>query len=106
MATKVRVPRNASVFGGWKGLLEIDGDVLRVVGEDPANNLEGDCSQVKRCSFNSYNGLWALRMRDGRKLYLQTAGLILSADRTPAGRAVNKSIKQLLAKHGVRRFSV
>jgi hypothetical protein len=106
MATKVRVPGGAIAFGGWKGLLEIDGDVLRVVGEDSANHLEVDCSQVKRCSFNRINGLWALRMKDGRKLCLQTAGLILSADRSPAGRAANRSIKQLLATHGVRRFSI
>lgn len=106
MASKVRVTRNAVAFGGWKGLLEIDGDVLRVVGEDPGNHLEIDCSQVKRCSFNSNNGLWAMRMKDGRKLYLQTAGVILSADRSPAGREANESISQLLAKHGVRGFSV
>ena len=106
MATKVRVPRTATVFSGWKGLLEIDGDVLRVVGDDPANHLEVNCSQVKRRSFNSLNGLWALRMKDGRKLYLQTSGLVLSADRSPAGRAANRSIKQLLAKHGVRGFPI
>jgi hypothetical protein len=102
----VRLSRNAIAFGGWKGLLEIDGDVLRVTGEDPSNHLEVDCSQVKRCSFNSNNGLWAFRMEDGRKLYLQTSGLILSADRSPAGRAANDSITQLLAKHAVRGFSV
>lgn len=104
MATNVRVPGGAVVFGGWKGLLEIDGDVLRVVGQNPANHLEVDCSQVKRCSFNWINGLWALRMKDGRKLSLQTAGLILSADRSSAGWAANRSIKQLLANHGVHRF--
>jgi hypothetical protein len=106
MATKVRVTSGPVAFGGWMGLLEIDGDVLRVVGEGPGNHLEVDCSQVKRCSFNRINGLWALRMNDGRKLCLQTTGLILSADRTPAGRAANRSIKQLLAKHGARRFSI
>ena len=106
MASKVRVPRSAIAFGGWRGLLEIDGDVLRVMGEDPANQLEVDCAQVKRCSFNSNNGLWAFRMRDGRKLYLQTSGLILSADRSPAGRAANDSINRILSKHGVRGFSV
>jgi hypothetical protein len=106
MASKVRVPRSAIAFGGWRGLLEIDGDVLRVTGEDPANYLEVDCSHVKRCSFNSNNGLWAFRMKDGTKLYLQTAGLILWADRSPAGRAANDSINQLLAKHGVLRFPV
>ncbi len=106
MATTARVPGGARAFGGWKGVLEKDGDVLRVVGKDSANHLEVDCSQVKRYSFNRINGLWALRMKDGRKICLQTAGLILSADRSPAGRATNRSIKQLLAKHGARRFSI
>lgn len=39
---------------------------------------------MKRYSFNSNNGLWALRMRDGRKLYVQMSGQILSADRSAA----------------------
>jgi len=86
--------------------LELDGDVLRVVGDDPANRLDIDCAQVKRCSFNSNNGLWAFRLKDGKKVYLQTSGLLLSADRSSAGRAANGSIAELLAKHGVRGFSV
>jgi hypothetical protein len=44
-------------------------------------------------------------MKDGRKLYLQTAGLILSADRSAADRAANASINQVLAKHVVRGLS-
>lgn len=106
MASKVRVPRSVVALGGWKGLMEIDGDVLRVIGDDPSNHLDVDCAQVKRCSFNSNNGLWAFRMNDGRKLYLQTSGLILSADRSPAGRSANDSIAELLRKHQVRGFSV
>jgi len=93
-------------FGGWKGLLEIDGDVLKVVGEEPQNTLEIDCSAVKRCSFNSNNGLCVFRMKAGDKHYLQTSGSILSADRSPEGRATNAVIAQLLASHGVRRFTV
>ena len=86
--------------------MEIVGNVLRVLGDDPSNQLEIDCSQVKRCSFNSNNGLWAFRMKDGKKRYLQTSGLILSADRSQAGRAATDSIAELLGKHGVRGFSV
>lgn len=86
--------------------MEIVGDVLRIVGEDPANRLEIDCSQVKRCSFNSNNGLWAIRMKDGKTRYLQTSGLLLSADPSQAGRQATESISELLAKHGVRGFSV
>nr|MDT0656400.1 hypothetical protein [Micromonospora sp. DSM 115978]MDT0658640.1 hypothetical protein [Micromonospora sp. DSM 115978] len=86
--------------------MEILGDVLRVVGEDPTKRLEIDCAQVKRYSFNSNNGLWAFRMKDGKKLYLQTSGLILSADRSKAGRMATESIAGLLAKHGVSGFSV
>ncbi len=86
--------------------MEIVGNVLRVVGEDPPKQLDIDCSQVKRCSFNSNNGLWAFRMKDGKKLYLQTSGLILSADRSEAGRAATESIGELLRQNGVRHFSV
>jgi hypothetical protein len=104
MMSKVRVPSTGLAFGGWKGVLTVDGDVLRVAGEDPSNVLGIDCAQVKRCSFNSNNGLWVFRMKDGRKVYLQTSGLILSADRSPAGRETNAAINGLLRKHGVRRF--
>jgi hypothetical protein len=104
--SKVRVTNNGMALGGWKGQMEIVGDVLRVVGDDSVNRIDIDCAQVKRCSFNSNNGLWAFRMKDGKKVYLQTSGLILSADRSEAGRAATKSIGELLGKHGVRGFSV
>ena len=86
--------------------MEIIGDVINVVGEDPTNRLEIHCAEVKRCSFNSNNGLWAFRMKDGKKIYLQTSGLLLSADRSEAGRAATESIAGLLAKHEVPGFSV
>lgn len=44
-------------------------------------------------------------MTAGTKLYLQTSGAILSADRSEAGRAATVAIAQLLAKHGVRGFT-
>jgi hypothetical protein len=40
-------------------------------------------------------------MKDGKKLYLQPSGLILSADRSEAGRAAIESIAELLAKQGI-----
>ena len=101
MTAKVRVPRYPIALGGWRGQLEIAGDVLHVTGEDPANRLEVDCGQVKRFSFNSNSGLWAFRMKDGKKLYLQTSGLLMSADRTEAGSAATESIGELLANKGV-----
>ena len=104
MTSKVRVPSTFWALGGWKGSLTVDGDVLRVTGEDPSKSLDIDCTQIKRYSFNGRNGLWAFRMKDGRKLYLQTSGFILSADRSPAGREANAEISQLLRKRGVRRF--
>ncbi len=104
MTSKVRVPSTGLAFGGWKGSLTVEGDILRVTGEDPSNHLDIDCTQIKRYSFNGRNGLWALRMKDGRKLYLQTSGMILSADRSPEGRETNVEIKKLLRKLGVRRF--
>lgn len=106
VSATVRVPSGPIAFGGWKGRVHVDGDVIRVVGDDPAKTLEIDAREVRRCSFNSSNGLWAFRMKNGTKLYLQTSGTILSADRTDAGRAANESISALLAKHGVPGFAV
>jgi len=80
--------------------------VLRIVGDDPAKRLDIDFAQVKRCSFIGNSGLWALRMKDGKKIYLQTSGTILSADRSPAGRETNAAIEQLLGKHRVKGFSI
>ena len=106
MTSKVRVPSTGLALWGWKGTLDVDEDVLRVVGQDPSKRLDIDCAQIKRCSFNSNNGLWAFRMKDGRKVYLQTSGLILSADRSPAGRETNRAICELLDKHQVKGFAV
>lgn len=106
MTSKVRVPSTALALGGWKGTLDIDGDLLRVVGEDPSNRLDIDCAQIERCSFNGNNGLWLFRMKDDQKIYLQTKGLILSADRSSAGREANAAIVELLRKHRVKGASV
>ena len=86
--------------------MEIDGTVLHIVGDDPAKRLDIDCSEVKRYSFNSNNGLWALRMRDGRKLYVQMSGHILSADRSPASKAATQAVRELLSEHAGFGFSV
>jgi hypothetical protein len=106
VAAKVRVTRGPVSFGGWKGQLEIVGNVLHIVGDDPANYLDIDCAQVKRYSFNSNNGLWALRMRDGRKLYVQTSGFLLSADRSEAGKAATRSISSLLKENAAHGFQI
>ena len=45
-------------------------------------------------------------MKDGKKVYLQTSGLILSADRSPAGREANTAINELMRRHRVKGFSV
>ena len=101
MNAKVRVPRTGITFGGWKGRMEVEGKLIRVVGDDPVNRLDIDPAQVRRCSFNPRNGLWAFRVKDGQKLYLQTSGQILSADRSPMGQAANEWIHALLVEHEV-----
>lgn len=106
MATAVKVTRNGVAFGGWKGQMEIDGAVLRIVGDDPGNRLDIDCSEVKRYSFNSNNGLWALRMRDGKKLYVQMSGQFLSADRSAAGREATHAVHGLLSEFAGKGFSI
>lgn len=106
MATKVRVRRTPLVFGGWEGLLVIKGDVLRITGTNSHDRLDIDCSTVRRCRFNWTNGLWSLRMKDGTRIYLQTSGWLMSARGRPESRAANTAIRQLLAKHGVRRIMI
>jgi hypothetical protein len=101
MTSKVRIASTALALGGWKGTLDVDGDLLRVVGQDPSNRLDIDCAQVKHCSFNGNNGLWVFRMKDDKKIHMQTKGLILSADRSPAGREANAAIVELMRKHQV-----
>lgn len=94
------------VFGGWKGELSIDGDVVRIEGADPDRSVVIDIREVKRDSFNSNNGLWVIRFKDGRRVRFQSAGAILSADRSAAGRTANDMITALLAQHNVRHFGV
>ncbi len=43
-------------------------------------------------------------MKDGKKVYLQTSGLLLSADRSPAGSETNAAIGTLLSKHLAKHF--
>lgn len=100
--SKVRVPRWPLALGGWKGDLTIDGDVLRVAGMSPEKRISIDFSQVKKCSFNSNNGLWVFRMKTGEKIYLQTSGVLLSADRSMARRDANEKIFSLAKKYSVR----
>ncbi|MDX6241356.1 MAG: hypothetical protein QOG10_6180 [Kribbellaceae bacterium] len=104
--SKVRVVPSVVAFGGWKGELTIDGDVLTIDSLDGSKHLAIDVKQVKRTSFNSNNGLWVFKLRDGSRIRMQSAGLLLSADRTSAGRAANDQIGELLAKHQVSGFSV
>lgn len=75
MTAKVRVPSNSVVLGDWKGRLKFGEEVIRVLGDDPTKCLEIDPAAVKRCSFNSNNGLWVFRIQDGKKVHLQTLGM-------------------------------
>jgi hypothetical protein len=102
----VRVVPSILVFGGWKGELRIDDDVLTIEGVGAGKHLSVDVKDVTGTSFNSNNGLWVFRLGDGSKLRMQSAGRLLSTDRSPAGKAANEMIKTLLARHNVRGFSV
>lgn len=102
MTATAKVLRSGVTLGGWRGSLQIDGDVISITSADANKRLEIDAGQVKRYSFNSLNGLWAIRMKDGRKLYVQTSGALLSADRSPEGAAATDAIGELLNNHHVR----
>jgi hypothetical protein len=84
--SKAKVLPGWVVFGGWRSDLTIDGDLSRIAAADHSRTLEIDVRRIKRASFNSNNGLWAIRCKDGRRVRFQSAGTILSADRSDAGR--------------------
>lgn len=99
--SKARVVSLPLAVGGWKGELSIDDDLVRIAAAG-GKELSFDLGQVKRASFNSMNGLWALRLNDGRRVRFQSAGGVMSADRSPAGQQTNELIRSRLAQHGVR----
>jgi hypothetical protein len=104
--SKVKVLPGWVVFGGWRGELTIDGDLIRIAGANHSRTLEIDVRQIKRASFNSNNGLWAIRCKDGRRVRFQSAGTLLSADRSDAGQQANELITGLLEQHNIRHFGV
>ncbi len=103
--SSVRVLPSVLIVGGWRGELTIHGDILTIQSPEGDKNLVIDVKNIKRTSFNSMNGLWAFRLKEGGKVIFQSAGGLLSADRTPAGKAANEQIRALLAKHSVRGFN-
>lgn len=99
---RVRVCKGPLVFVGWKGTLTIDGELLRIVGDDPAKTLIIDAREVKRASYNGMNGLWAMRLRNkGGRVNVQCGGSLLSSDRA-AGNEVATKIAELLRENKVR----
>jgi hypothetical protein len=101
----VKVLRGPITFGGWKARLILDGDLMTIEGS-AGRSLVVSLAEVKRASFNSSNGLWAFRLHDGKRLWMQSSGGLLSADRTAAGRETNLMIADRLAHHRVRVFGV
>jgi len=94
------------VFGGWKGQLSIKGNTVTITSPDRTKSLVINLAEVKKASYNSNNGLWSLKLKDGQRVRFQSAGVLLSADRTPAGQITNEKIQSLLSKHGVRLFGI
>jgi hypothetical protein len=104
--SKAKVLPGWVVFGGWRGELSIDGALIRIIGADPSRSVEVDVREIKRASFNSNNGLWAIRCKDGSRVRFQSAGTIMSADRSEAGQQTNELITALLKQHKIRHFGV
>jgi len=100
----VKVLRGPITFGGWKAQLVLNGDLMTIQGTGTGRSMVVSLAEVKRASFNSNNGLWAFRLRDGKRLWIQSSGALLSADRTAAGRETNALINERLAHHSVRVF--
>jgi hypothetical protein len=104
--SKARVVSLPVAFGGWKGTLSIHDDLVRIESPNGAKQVSLDLGQVKRASFNSNNGLWVFRLEDGRRVRFQSAGLLLSADRTEAGQQTNEAIQERLRHHRIRLLGI
>ncbi|MGQ0464566.1 MAG: hypothetical protein ACT4QG_04515 [Sporichthyaceae bacterium] len=104
--SNVRVTRVPLAVGGWRGRISLDGDgaTIEPLAEGKGRTVVLSGSGIKRASFNSANGLWAFRLKEGGKIHVQSSGSLLSADRTPAGKETNRLLSELLDRHGVRGF--
>lgn len=100
--SNVKVLRGPITFWGWKARLILDGDTVTLDGADSGKSMVLSLADVRRASFNSSNGLWAIRLHDGRRLWLQSADGLLTADRTTASETTNRLITERLIKHGAR----
>ncbi|MFI7068397.1 hypothetical protein ACIBL3_45940 [Kribbella sp. NPDC050124] len=104
--SSVKVLRGPITFGGWRAQLTVNGDLLTIEGDGAGRSLVVSLAEVKRASFNSSNGLWSFRLKDGRRVWIQSAGGLLSADRTAAGHETNERIADRLAALQVRVFGL
>ncbi len=102
--SRVSMLRGVSVFGGEPASIHIDGDQITFEAQAGESALTFEASGIKRGSFNPSNGMWVLRLKDGRKVKFQSAGGMLSADRTPEGKETNRLLQELMRAHGARRF--
>ena len=104
--SNVKILRGPITFGGWKAQLVLDGDTMTIEGHEAGRSMVVNLAEVKRASFNSNNGLWAFRLKDGSRMWMQSSGGLLSADRTAAGREMNEFIADRLVHLHVRVFGV
>ncbi|MGQ0624962.1 MAG: hypothetical protein ACT4PP_10005 [Sporichthyaceae bacterium] len=103
--SRVRILAGLSVFGGQGAQISIHDDQIRFEAPDGAS-FEVDAAEIRRGSFNTLNGMWVLKLRDGRKVRFQGAGAMLSADSSPAGKLTNELLLALLKKHRAGRFTI
>lgn len=56
-------------------------------------------AQLKAADFNSSNGLWTFKGKDGSKINVQTTGALFSVGDRAEGRALNEAIAKALDRH-------
>lgn len=105
--TEGRFKRTSSVWvfaDKGKGTARVEGDRLVLRFDDGATR-EVPFAEVKRFSFNGINGLWAMRLRSGEKLVLQTTGALFSVGDRGQGHALNDAIGAGLVRHGATQLA-
>lgn len=103
--SKIQILGGLSIFGGHPAEITVHDDLIRLETTE-GEALDIDAAQIKRGSFNTMNGMWVLKLSDGRKIRFQGAGGLMSADRTPSGKETNALLLALLKKHRAGRFTI
>lgn len=90
-------------WSAWRGTCTLENEHLTIVSQDKTQSISFGFDNIKRFTFNSNNGLWAIRLKTGEKYVFQTAGALLSATKDKdAAQQLHEAMAALLEKYQVK----